>query len=68
MDPPVACQDAVGDTVWAVTVAVAALQSADGPGKHARMKWTRFFIPTTKETPADAVVASHRLKHTSQPL
>ncbi|MCP4247452.1 MAG: proline--tRNA ligase, partial [bacterium] len=25
------------------------------------MKWTRFFIPTTKETPADAVVASHRL-------
>jgi len=27
----------------------------------ASMKWTRFFLPTTKESPADAVVASHRL-------
>jgi prolyl-tRNA synthetase len=25
------------------------------------MKWTKFFIPTSKETPADAVVPSHRL-------
>jgi prolyl-tRNA synthetase len=25
------------------------------------MRWTRFFIPTVKETPADATVASHRL-------
>ena len=25
------------------------------------MRWTRFFIPTVKETPADAAVASHRL-------
>ncbi|HRX85423.1 MAG TPA: proline--tRNA ligase [Phycisphaerae bacterium] len=25
------------------------------------MKWTRFLIPTLKETPADAVVPSHRL-------
>ena len=25
------------------------------------MKWTQFFIPTTKESPADAVVASHQL-------
>jgi prolyl-tRNA synthetase len=25
------------------------------------MKWTEFFIPTTKETPADAAVPSHRL-------
>ncbi len=25
------------------------------------MKWSEFFIPTTKETPADAVVPSHRL-------
>lgn len=25
------------------------------------MKWTEFFIPTTKETPADAVVPSHQL-------
>jgi prolyl-tRNA synthetase len=25
------------------------------------MRWTRFFIPTVKETPADAVVPSHRL-------
>jgi prolyl-tRNA synthetase len=25
------------------------------------MKWTEFFIPTTKETPSDAVVPSHRL-------
>lgn len=25
------------------------------------MRWTRFFIPTVKETPADAIVASHRL-------
>jgi len=26
-----------------------------------RMRWTRYFIPTTKETPADAVVPSHVL-------
>lgn len=25
------------------------------------MKWTRFFIPTSKETPAEAVVPSHQL-------
>jgi prolyl-tRNA synthetase len=25
------------------------------------MKWTKFFIPTTKETPTDAVVPSHQL-------
>ena len=25
------------------------------------MKWSEFFIPTTKETPADATVPSHRL-------
>lgn len=25
------------------------------------MRWTQFFIPTVKETPADAVVPSHRL-------
>ncbi len=25
------------------------------------MKWTNFFIPTSKETPADAVVPSHQL-------
>jgi prolyl-tRNA synthetase len=25
------------------------------------MKWTKFFIPTTKETPADASVPSHKL-------
>ncbi len=25
------------------------------------MKWTQFFIPTTKESPTDAVVASHQL-------
>jgi prolyl-tRNA synthetase len=25
------------------------------------MKWTQFLIPTLKETPADAVVPSHRL-------
>jgi prolyl-tRNA synthetase len=25
------------------------------------MKWTNFFIPTTKETPAEATVPSHRL-------
>jgi len=25
------------------------------------MRWTRFFIPTARETPADATVASHRL-------
>ncbi len=28
---------------------------------HSRMKWTEFFIPTTKETPTDAVVPSHQL-------
>jgi prolyl-tRNA synthetase len=28
---------------------------------HPAMKWSEFFIPTTKETPADAVVPSHQL-------
>ncbi|MFQ5489578.1 MAG: proline--tRNA ligase, partial [Phycisphaerae bacterium] len=25
------------------------------------MRWTQYFIPTTKEVPADAVVPSHQL-------
>ncbi len=25
------------------------------------MRWTQFFIPTSRETPADAIVASHKL-------
>jgi len=30
-------------------------------GIQCHMRWTEFFIPTTKETPHDAVAASHRL-------
>lgn len=37
------------------------LRLPPNPGIHTRMKWSRFFIATAKETPADAVVPSHRL-------